>query len=210
MKNQHLAVLLACKTVVLKTPLVNQPVMLTSPYYKPHNRVSYGLWSLFVCQSYSPEIITNSSLKTPCTALRWGGINAGTVPHTLSFVRDNRFHVHLVRRYMPDALGATDFMHISSAGMCQTQHTSSSVLHEVFTSGSRLGRSEVLRSLRQYLKARSQGSHTTNHLEERGMERGSTQWSSLKGWERAIVNQMNIGTVSKATSGTLLREGWSV
>ena len=70
MKNQHLAVLLACKTVVLKTPLVNQPVMLTSPYYKPHNRVSYGLWSLFVCQSYSPEIITTSSLKTPCTALR--------------------------------------------------------------------------------------------------------------------------------------------
>ena len=31
--------------------------------------------------------------------------------------------------------------------------------------------------------------------------------SSLKGRERAIVNQTNIGTVSKATLGKLLRDG---
>ena len=30
---------------------------------------------------------------------------------------------------------------------------------------------------------------------------------SLKGRERAIVNQMHIGTVSKATLGKLLRDG---
>ena len=37
---------------------------------------------------------------------------------------------------------------------------------------------------------------------ERGVfERGSARWSSLKGQERAIVNQTNIGTVSKATLG---------
>ena len=37
----------------------------------------------------------------------------------------------------------------------------------------------------------------------------SARWSSLKlkGWERAIVNQMNIGTVSKAMLGKLLRDG---
>ena len=36
---------------------------------------------------------------------------------------------------------------------------------------------------------------------ERGLERGSARRSSLKGRERAIVSQTNIGTVSKATLG---------
>ena len=40
-----------------------------------------------------------------------------------------------------------------------------------------------------------------DHLEERGMER-----SSLKGQGRAIVNQPNIGTVSKVTLGKLLSD----
>ena len=43
--------------------------------------------------------------------------------------------------------------------------------------------------------------------EEKGVERGSARRSSLKGRERAIVNQTNIGTVSKATLGKLLRDG---
>ena len=34
-----------------------------------------------------------------------------------------------------------------------------------------------------------------DRLEERGMERGSASRSSLKGRERAIVNQKNIGTL---------------
>ena len=67
------------------------------------------------------------------------------------------------------------------------------------TSGSLFGRSEVLRSLRHYLRAKSQEHHTTDRLEERGVERGSARRSSLKGRERAIVNQTNIGTVSKST-----------
>ena len=65
----------------------------------------------------------------------------------------------------------------------------------------------VLRSLRHYLQAQSQGHHTICHLEERGVERGSARRSSLKGRERAIVSQTNIGTVSKATLGKLLRDG---
>ena len=68
-----------------------------------------------------------------------------------------------------------------------------------------LGRTEVLRSLRHYLRAQSQGHHI-DRLEERGVERGSARRSSLKGRERAIVNQTNIGTVSKATLGKLLRD----
>ena len=70
-----------------------------------------------------------------------------------------------------------------------------------------LGRSELLRSLRHYLRAQSQGHHTIGRLEERGVERGNARRSFLKGRERAIVNQTNIGTVSKATFGKLLRDG---
>ena len=73
-----------------------------------------------------------------------------------------------------------------------------------FTSGLLLGRSEVLRRLRHYLRAQSQGHHTIDRLEERGVERGSARRSSLKGRERAIVSRTNIGTVSKATLGKLL------
>ena len=75
------------------------------------------------------------------------------------------------------------------------------------TSGFLLGRSEVLRSLRHYLRALSQRHHTNDRLEERGVEIGSARRSSLKGRGRAIVNHTNIGTVSKAALGKLLRYG---
>ena len=71
----------------------------------------------------------------------------------------------------------------------------------VTASGLRLGRSEVLRSLRYYLRAQSQGQghHTIDRLEERGVGRRS----SLKGRERAIVIQKNIKTVLNATLGKI-------
>ena len=75
------------------------------------------------------------------------------------------------------------------------------------TSGLLLGRSEALKSLRHYLRAQSQGHHTIDCLEKRAVERGSARRSSLNGRERAIVNQANNGTVSKATLGKLLRDG---
>ena len=65
----------------------------------------------------------------------------------------------------------------------------------------------MLRSLRHYLRAQSQGHHTTDRLEERGVERGSARRSSVKGREKAIVSQTNIGTVSKATLWKLPRDG---
>ena len=61
------------------------------------------------------------------------------------------------------------------------------------TSGLLLGRSDALRRLRPYLRARSQGHDTVDLLEERGMERGSANQSSLKGRDRAIVRPTNIG-----------------
>ena len=48
------------------------------------------------------------------------------------------------------------------------------------TSGLRLGRSEVWRRLRHYLRAQSQGHHTIDRLEERGVERGSARRSSFE------------------------------
>ena len=67
------------------------------------------------------------------------------------------------------------------------------------TSGELLGRSEVLKSLRNYLRAQSQGHYPIDRLEERQ--------SSSKGRERAIVNQTNIRTISKATFGKTERRG---
>ena len=57
------------------------------------------------------------------------------------------------------------------------------------TSGLLVGRTEVLRSLRHYLRAQSQGHHTVDRLEERGVERGSARRSSLKGRERESHRQ---------------------
>ena len=55
-------------------------------------------------------------------------------------------------------------------------------------SGLLIERSEVLRNLRHYLRAQSQGHHTIDRLEERGVERGSARRFSLKAQERVIVN----------------------
>ena len=72
------------------------------------------------------------------------------------------------------------------------------------TSGLRLGRSKVLRSLRHYPVRARASCHAIDRLEERGVERGSARRSSfdrtreghrqsddlpLTGRERAIVNQ---------------------
>ena len=55
------------------------------------------------------------------------------------------------------------------------------------TSGLLLGRYEVLRSLRHYLRAQSQWHYTIDRIGERDVERGSARRYSLKGRERAIV-----------------------
>ena len=47
----------------------------------------------------------------------------------------------------------------------------------------------------------------TDHQDDSGEERATARRSSVKGRERAIVNQTNIGTVSNATLGKLLRDG---
>ena len=79
------------------------------------------------------------------------------------------------------------------------------------TSGLLLGRSEVLRSLRHYLRAQSQGHHTIDRLEERGVERRSARRSSLnlKGREGGHRQSDEHGNRFKGNVGDLklLREG---
>ena len=76
------------------------------------------------------------------------------------------------------------------------------------TNGLLLEGSEVLRSLRHYLRAQSQGHHTINHLEERGVKRGSARRSFLTGREWGIVNQTKqitfTGMLESELDGSLL------
>ena len=75
------------------------------------------------------------------------------------------------------------------------------------TSGLQLGRAEVLRGLRNFLSTEKPEHHSIDRLKERGVEKGSGRHSTLQGRERSVFNQTNIGTVSRATLGRLLRDG---
>ena len=75
------------------------------------------------------------------------------------------------------------------------------------TSGLQLGRAEVLRGLRNFLSTDKPEHHSIDRLKERGVEKGSGRHSTLQGRERSVFNQTNIGTVSRATLGRLLRDG---
>ena len=75
------------------------------------------------------------------------------------------------------------------------------------TSGLQLGRAEVLKGLRNFLSTDKPEHHSIDRLKERGVEKGSGRHSTLQGRERSVFNQTNIGTVSRATLGRLLRDG---
>ena len=75
------------------------------------------------------------------------------------------------------------------------------------TSGLQLGGAEVLRGLRYFLNTDKPEHHCIHRLKERGVEKGSGRHSTLQGQERSVFNQANIGTVSRATLGRLLRDG---
>ena len=75
------------------------------------------------------------------------------------------------------------------------------------TSGLQLGRAEVLRGLRSFLNMDRPEHHSIDRLKERGVEKGSGQHSTLQGREQSVFNQSNVGTVSMATLGRLLRDG---
>ena len=73
---------------------------------------------------------------------------------------------------------------LGHAGMKGNDWTDMLAGKATLTSGLLLRRSEVLRSLRHYLQAQSQGHHTTDRLEERDVERGNARnlpWKDERG-----------------------------
>ena len=61
--------------------------------------------------------------------------------------------------------------------------------------------------MRNFLSTDKPEHHSIDRLKERGVEKGSGRHSTLQGRERSVFNQTNIGTVSRATLGRLLRDG---
>ena len=49
--------------------------------------------------------------------------------------------------------------------------------------------------------------HGIDRLKERGVEKGSDRHFTLPVRQRSVVNKTNVGTVSRATLGRLLRDG---
>ena len=60
------------------------------------------------------------------------------------------------------------------------------------TSGLQLGRTEVLRGLRDFLNMDRSEHHITDHLKERGVEKGSGRQSTPQGQERSVFNHTYI------------------
>ena len=71
------------------------------------------------------------------------------------------------------------------------------------TSGLQVGR--VFRGLRNFLNMDRPEHHSIDCLKERRVEKGSGRHSTLQGRERSAFNETNIGTVSRAKLGRLLR-----
>ena len=76
---------------------------------------------------------------------------------------------------------------------CGTEWEDRLAITSDITSGLWLGRAEVLRGLRNFLNMDRPESHSIDRLKERGMEKGTSRYSTLQGPERSAFNQTNIG-----------------
>ena len=70
-----------------------------------------------------------------------------------------------------------------------------------------LGRAEVLRSLRNFPCKHKTECCSTNCLNKRGREKGSSQRSTIQGLGQSVFSQTNTGTVSRPTLGRVLTSG---
>ena len=96
---------------------------------------------------------------------------------------------------------------LGMSGVCGNEQADRLASTADITSGLQLGRAEMLRGLRNFLNMDKPEHHIIAGLKERGVEKGSGQQSTLRGWEPSVFNQTNIGTVSRAALGRLLRGG---
>ena len=92
-------------------------------------------------------------------------------------------------------------------GVCGNERADRLASTADITSDLQLGRVEVLRSLRNFLNMDRPERRSIDRLKERGVEKESGRHSTLRGRERSVLNQTNIGTVSRTTLGRLLRDG---
>ena len=96
---------------------------------------------------------------------------------------------------------------LSWHGVSQNERVDTLASTADITSGLQLGRAEVLRGLRNFLNMDRPEHHSIDRLKERGVGKGSGRHPTLQGRERSVFNQTNIGTVSRAVLGRLLRDG---
>ena len=87
----------------------------------------------------------------------------------------------------------------------QTKKTDRMAGKATITGGLRLGRSEVLRSLRHYLRAQSQGHHTIDRLEERGVLKRKRSTTFL---ERTEKGSSSIRTTLEMFQGQHWGNSW--
>ena len=92
------------------------------------------------------------------------------------------------------------------AGVSGNVQADSLVSTTNITSGVQLGRTKVLRGLKNFLNIGRPEHHSIDRLKERGVEKGSGRHSTLQCRERFEFNQTHIVAVSRATSGRLLRD----
>ena len=85
------------------------------------------------------------------------------------------WNVSIVDIHLRKLCGCTALGHARVKGNDQADKL---VGKATLTSGLLLGRSEVLRSLRHYLRAQNQGHHTIDRLEDSGMGRENARRSS--------------------------------
>ena len=64
------------------------------------------------------------------------------------------------------------------AGVKENDRADAKAGKAILTSGLRLGKSEVLKSLRHYLRTQTLGHYTIDRLEEKGVERGRVKRTS--------------------------------
>ena len=139
-----------------------------------------------------PHMPTSSQIQWTCCKVKSG-------------IQSPDWHMHLC---LTATIRNSSWMycpgHVRVKGKDQADKTGRQSNHHKWLASQKIWSVEELETLP---RVQRQGCHTIDHLEERGVERGSAWQFSLKGREKAFVNQMNTGTISKATLGKLLRDG---
>ena len=170
--------------------------MMVQQRHSVHPNMSPGILAVFFS---FPFVVSGLSLLLPSLCCVW---SESSFPSPCCVWSDLRWLRTLI-------LSASWQVHLQvlHAGVSGNEQADRLASTADITSGLQLGRAEVLRGLRIFLNTDKPEHHSTDCLKKRGVEKGSGRHSTLRGRERSVFNQANIGTVSRATLGRLLRDG---